>query len=137
MRIAGLWRRTIYMLLGLMLILAACAGNGTEDGTPEGESPGGANQTAPEGEAPPADMETPDEGTADSSLVTQGEAAYQKSCVACHGANLEGGAGPALKGTTLSKEEIIEVIKNGKGTMPGNLAPGQEEAIAEYLLSQG
>ncbi len=36
------------------------------------------------------------------------EAKYKESCIACHGGNYEGGAGPALKGTDLSKDEIKE-----------------------------
>lgn len=133
MRLTVLSKRIIFAFTGLILILSACAGNGTDNGTTE-DTPGGDTQPGQEQGAPSADTETPGEGTAD--LAAQGEAAYQQSCVACHGANLEGGVGPALKGITLSKEEIIEVIKNGRGQMPGNLAPGQEEAIAEYLLSQ-
>lgn len=60
---------------------------------------------------------------------------YMQSCLSCHGTDLTGGFGPNLTELTLSKEEIVDVIKNGKGQMPPKLAPGQEEKIAEYLLS--
>lgn len=111
----------LLVAFGLILVLTACGGG-------DGEAPSG------EGEGENATTE--ETGGESSSLASQGEAAYQKSCISCHGANLEGGMGPALKGLNLSKEEIVDIIKNGKGSMPGNLAPGNEEAIAEYLLSQ-
>ena len=57
-------------------------------------------------------------------------------CISCHGGDLEGGVGPALAGTSLSKEEIATVIKEGKGSMmPAGLLPGQEEAMADYILT--
>lgn len=58
-------------------------------------------------------------------------------CITCHGGDLEGGAGPALAGTSLSKEELTDIITNGiEGTiMPGGLLPGQEEEMAEYILT--
>lgn len=61
---------------------------------------------------------------------------YKKSCVACHGANYEGGAGPALKGVgdRLSVDQIKEVITNGRGSMPGGLVPAdQADAMAKWL----
>lgn len=127
MRISKMWK--VLFIALVMLALAACGGNGTDEETPDGTAPGTTEETP----------EQPEEGTnetGETSLATQGEEAYQKSCISCHGANLEGRAGPALNNLTLSKEEIVDVIKNGRGSMPGNLAPGQEEAIADYLLSQ-
>lgn len=58
-------------------------------------------------------------------------------CISCHGGDLEGGVGPALAGTSLAKEELVEIITNGvEGTMmPGGLLPGQEEAMADYILT--
>ncbi|GGK23683.1 cytochrome c' [Caldalkalibacillus thermarum] len=111
----------LMLMFGLLFALAACGGGGDSE--------------APADDAAETDnADSPEAGEV--SLVAAGEEAYQKSCISCHGGNLEGGAGPALTDLTLSKEEIIEVIKNGQGTMPGGLAPGNEEAIAEYLLSQ-
>src|SRR5690606_21908441 len=67
------------------------------------------------------------------------EAIVQQSCIACHGNDLQGGMGgqaPGLVGISLSKEEIVDVLVNGQGTMmPAGLVPGNEEAVAEYLLS--
>lgn len=64
------------------------------------------------------------------------ESTYSQSCAACHGGNLEGTVGPALKGTALSVEELVEVITNGQGSsMPGGLIPGQEAEMAEWIKS--
>lgn len=58
------------------------------------------------------------------------------NCTSCHGQNLEGAFGPNLHNLDLSKEEIIDVLKNGKGQMPPQSAiAGKEEEAAEYLLS--
>lgn len=46
---------------------------------------------------------------------------YQNNCISCHGANLQGGVGPALKavGAKLSPAQIQHQIYNGGGPMPG------------------
>jgi len=63
--------------------------------------------------------------------------ASMQGCLACHGQTLEGGTGPALVNIELSKEEIIDVLKNGKGIMPAqtHLSPEQMEEIADYLVN--
>lgn len=77
--------------------------------------------------------ETTTGGTTDSGF--DGAAVAQQSCISCHGNNLEGGAvGPALVGTTLSKEEIVEILKNGEGMMPA-FKDIDQEAMADYILS--
>ena len=65
----------------------------------------------------------------------------QAQCISCHGAELEGGAGPALRGIgdRLSKEEIAEVITNGRGGMPayGSILSAEEiDQVAEWLSRQ-
>lgn len=69
-----------------------------------------------------------------------GKAAYANStCIGCHGKDLEGASGPNLTkvGSKYSKDEILEIIKNGKGSMPKNLVKGEEaESIAKYLAKQ-
>ncbi|TDM03680.1 cytochrome c551 [Macrococcus carouselicus] len=76
--------------------------------------------------------------TADNS--DPGLTAYQNhSCVGCHGKNLEGASGPNLAkvGAKYSKEEIADIIKNGKGNMPSGQAQGEDvEKIADYLSKQ-
>lgn len=63
-------------------------------------------------------------------------------CIGCHGGELEGGMGgaaPALVGLSLSKDEIVTVLKDGKGAMPAqvpNAIPAEHaEDLAEYLLT--
>lgn len=48
------------------------------------------------------------------------EAIYQKNCMNCHGGKLQGGVGPGLTniGGQLSKDEIQNILENGKGRMP-------------------
>jgi cytochrome c550 len=50
---------------------------------------------------------------------------YKASCISCHGENYEGGMGPALTGVgdKKSADEIKDILKNGKGAMPGGLVP--------------
>lgn len=60
----------------------------------------------------------------------------QGKCIACHGDDLKDGSAPALAGTDLSKDELVDIIKNGKGDgMPGGLLPNQEAEMADYILS--
>ncbi|MFC7783249.1 MAG: cytochrome c550 [Bacillota bacterium] len=76
------------------------------------------------------------EGEEASSGEFDPEAAYKDNCLSCHGGNYEGGAGPALKGTELSKDEIKETIKNGKGIMPaGLIAEENLDAMADWIKS--
>lgn len=66
-----------------------------------------------------------------------GEVAIGK-CITCHGDNLEGGGGtPALAGTSLSKDELVDIIQNGiPPGMPGGLIPDEHlDEMADYILS--
>lgn len=82
--------------------------------------------------------EAPEEATGETAESSDGEIpAYMNQCLTCHGTDLSGaGATPGLTTTTLSKEEIIDVLKNGtSGGMPAGLVPGNEDQVADYLLS--
>ncbi|KZR60458.1 cytochrome c550 [Pseudobacillus badius] len=64
------------------------------------------------------------------------EGFYKQTCAGCHGGNFEGGAGPALKGVggKLSKDEIKEILTNGKGAMPPGLVPAENaDAMADWV----
>ncbi|PLS15206.1 cytochrome C [Bacillus sp. M6-12] len=65
------------------------------------------------------------------------EGLVKQSCVSCHGADLSGSVGPALKGVgdRKSQDEIKEIIKNGTGGgMPGGLVPDDQiDGVAKYL----
>ncbi len=66
-----------------------------------------------------------------------GESVAQGKCIACHGGDLEGASAPKLVGTDLSKEDLVDIIKNGTdGGMPAGLIPdGDLDAMADYILS--
>jgi polar amino acid transport system substrate-binding protein len=78
--------------------------------------------------------------------ATTGAAVYASSCGACHGAQMEGVAAPALKGApfgemataqSLTAGTLLEVIAN---TMPqsdpGSLKPEEYAAVTAYILQQ-
>lgn len=65
---------------------------------------------------------------------------FQNNCATCHGADLSGGNGPNLQtvGSKYSKDEIKEIILNGKGqAMPAGLIPAEEATVvAEWLAEK-
>ena len=68
-----------------------------------------------------------------------GEAIAMKSCVSCHGGELQGASGPALNdvGARLSESEILDIINNGKNGMPPGVVKGADaEAVAQWLATQ-
>jgi cytochrome c551 len=137
------------MILGLMVLtlglVVACGGGGdptaptdeaaenetTTDGTGAGDT---TNNTADD---TASEEDTTGDEAANAELIATGQEVVNRSCISCHGSNLEGNVGPSLQdvGNKLSKEEIITIVTKGKGSMPGGLAAGQEEAVAVYLLS--
>lgn len=73
-----------------------------------------------------------------------GEEIYVANCLACHGANLEGGVGKALDANSPAAgdpdEELLEAITDGvSGTaMPawgGRLSPEEIDAVLDYIRS--
>lgn len=65
------------------------------------------------------------------------EALAQGKCIGCHGNSYEGqGAFPAIVGTSLSEEEVKDILANGKGSMPGGLVPAENiDAMAAWVKS--
>lgn len=61
------------------------------------------------------------------------------TCTSCHGGDLAGsGPNPALIDTGLTPEEIADIAKNGKGSMPPGIFKGTDEelqAMADYISS--
>lgn len=77
-----------------------------------------------------------DKGTEKTEAVsTKPEDIYKNTCIGCHGDSYQGGVGPALKGTGLSKDDVKEIITKGRGNMPAqtSLKPEQVEAMAEFI----
>ena len=62
-----------------------------------------------------------------------GSAVYQANCASCHG-----GGGGNLVPTTLSLSQIINVVNNGVGSMPGysgSLTGTEIQLVSEYLFN--
>jgi quinoprotein glucose dehydrogenase len=68
-----------------------------------------------------------------------GRVIYEKTCVACHGADRKGVPPliPPLAATRLSNTEIETVIKTGRNSMPAfaHFRPREMEALVTYLQS--
>ncbi|TLS36120.1 c-type cytochrome [Pseudalkalibacillus caeni] len=83
----------------------------------------------------------PEEGVDEGGSATvdgaAAEKAFQQNCASCHGENLEGGTGPALENTDLSKDEILNQIQKGGGGMPANLVEGEKaENLAAWIAEK-
>lgn len=114
------------VLLGTVLVLGACGGDTAEEDT--GVDEGTDTEEATEDDAGDA--------TVDSSAA---EDAYQQSCASCHGDDLSGGVGPDLSaiGSSMSADEIEDVIENGVGSMPAGLLSGDDAtAVSEWLADK-
>ncbi len=83
-----------------------------------------------------------------SMLLSQSEAdgakIYKTKCVACHGENGEGKPAmkaPAIKGTTMTVEKLVEYLTKGEAgkrihAKPvANLNEDQAKLVAEYVTS--
>lgn len=67
------------------------------------------------------------------------DSVFKQNCASCHGNNLEGGAGPALKniGSKYSEKEIMSIILKGRNGMPaGILTGGDARLVAEWLKKE-
>jgi len=77
-----------------------------------------------------------------SSFAADGAAIYKTKCAMCHGADGQGKIGPALKGVSLSEEQIVELLTKGDEAKkvphkkPVNgLSADDAKAVAEYVKS--
>ena len=67
-----------------------------------------------------------------------GEDLYAADCAGCHGANLEGGSGPALDTTGLSEADISAIVAEGQGGMQGfggTYSADDLNAVAAYVIA--
>lgn len=112
-------KKLLALLFGSALVLAACGGGeDAANDTGGGETSGGETTTADAGNA---------------------EKLYNQKCSQCHAQDLSGGAGPGLQniGSTLSKDEIENIILNGQGAMPkGQLTGDDASVVAEWLAAK-
>ena len=84
----------------------------------------------------------PPAGTAESTTASDvsGAAVYQQRCVLCHGADGRMGSNGAkvLPESTLTLEERIEIVTQGKGIMPAfreMISREEIEAVAEFTTT--
>ncbi|GAA4718138.1 YqzM family protein [Brevibacillus fulvus] len=86
---------------------------------------------------PPQHGEEAQGGGGAPTAAVNGEAVFKANCASCHGQNLEGVVGPNLTkvGSKYNAEQIMDIIKNGKGGMPPGVLKKQPEiqAVAEWL----
>jgi mono/diheme cytochrome c family protein len=78
--------------------------------------------------------------------ATQGATVYQGQCAACHGASLEGVAGPALKGENFkamaaaqqlnASSMLLVIAQSMPQSDPGSLTPEQYNQVTAYILQQ-
>ncbi|MGG0717185.1 cytochrome c [Robertmurraya massiliosenegalensis] len=104
-------KKILTLLVGTLVLLAACSDDDSSSNTNDS------------GEKVPLSIE-------------EVKNVYSQSCSRCHGQILADGVPGDLEniGTELSEEEIDEIIRKGKGMMPGRLVKEEEAAaIAEWL----
>ncbi|MGG0655152.1 cytochrome c551 [Rummeliibacillus pycnus] len=110
------------MLLGSALVMGAC---GTTNKTTTTETKTGTTDNTA----------TTEKKTTETTKV-DAEAITKQKCISCHGNDLSGAVGPDLRkiGATLSEDQIKDVLKNGKGSMPAGLVSGADlDAVAKWL----
>jgi cytochrome c551 len=112
--------KRIYLIAALFLlafsVLAACGGAGDDNENAQ-------NNTGTEG------------GTA----TVEGEAIFQANCSSCHGKDLNEGYAPDLGniGSKLSKDDIVKIVKEGRGGMPSiNISDEEADAVAAWLAEK-
>ncbi|HAN69510.1 MAG TPA: cytochrome c oxidase subunit II, partial [Halieaceae bacterium] len=53
-------------------------------------------------------------------LMTRGKAVYERNCLACHGANGEGGVGTAIAGSAVAMGDVSGHLEIGINGVPGS-----------------
>ncbi|WP_054751715.1 c-type cytochrome [Piscibacillus salipiscarius] len=115
-------KKILVGMFSVMLVLAACGGG--DDGGNNGDT-GDTGDTGEEQSGEESGQESGGEQTAQA-----GEEVYKTNCASCHGGDLSGGMGPSLKnvGDNYSADDIVGIIKNGKGQMPAQDQVSEEDA---------
>lgn len=75
-------------------------------------------------------------------FAQDGAAAYKTKCAGCHGADGQGKVGPALKGTSLTDDQIVDLLTKGNDAKKAphkkglsSLTADDAKAIATYVKS--
>lgn len=72
----------------------------------------------------------------DPAVLAHGAQLFVDTCSRCHGPDASGGVGPALRSSLLTDAELVSVISNGRGAMPGFLAlltADDVDALVAYI----
>ena len=74
---------------------------------------------------------------ASTALAKDGAAIYKSKCAACHGTQGEGKAGPKLAGTSLSEDDIVNVLTKGGQPKAPHTKPynGVNETTAKQVAA--
>ena len=71
-----------------------------------------------------------------------GAATYKAKCAACHGPEGQGKIGPALKGSSLTADQITDLLVKGEDAKKAphkkaiaSLSPEDAKAVADYVKS--
>jgi len=72
--------------------------------------------------------------------AADGAATFKAKCAMCHGPNGEGKVGPALKGTALTADQIVDLLTKGNDAKKAphkkpiaGLAADDIKAVADYV----
>ncbi len=73
-------------------------------------------------------------------FAADGAATYKAKCAACHGPEGQGKVGPAVKGTALTADQIVDVLTKGDDAKKaphkkpvGGLSADDAKAVADYV----
>jgi mono/diheme cytochrome c family protein len=75
-------------------------------------------------------------------FAADGAATYKAKCAMCHGPNGEGKVGPALKGTALTADQIVDLLTKGNDAKKAphkkpvaGLSAEDAKAVADFVKS--
>ncbi|HET7891659.1 MAG TPA: cytochrome c [Candidatus Sulfotelmatobacter sp.] len=75
-------------------------------------------------------------------FAQDGAATYKSKCAGCHGADGQGKVGPALKGTSLTDDQIADLLTKGNDAKKAphkkaisTLSADDAKAVATYVKS--
>lgn len=75
-------------------------------------------------------------------FAQDGGATYKAKCAVCHGPNGEGKVGPALKGTSLTADQIVDLLTKGNDAKKAphkkaisGVADADAKAVADFVKS--
>jgi mono/diheme cytochrome c family protein len=143
------WFLCAVLVLAVPVLMVGCGGSSKP--SDESASAPAPSPTAESPAAPATDTPTGETGVSGSDALALGAKVYAARCALCHGAG-GNGDGPAAAGlnpkprahtdkaymSTLTDEQILAVIRNGKVTMPAwgkVLSEAELVAVAAHVRS--